>query len=86
MKRERMVADVLVEAVLETLENGPWRRLNAGPMWRKMAGLSKRWTLRGADLWHLSAAKSVREHLPEVKLLTFDTRLRTAAQVEEIGL
>lgn len=86
MKRERMMAEVLVEAALETLENGPWRRVNLGPTWGLMDELSKRWPLRGADLWHLSAVKSVREHLPEVKFLTFDTRLRAAAQGEKIGL
>jgi predicted nucleic acid-binding protein len=86
MKRERMMAEVLVEAALETLGSGPWRRLNPGPTWVLMAELSKRWSLRGADLWHLSAAKSVSEHLPEVKFLTFDPRLRDAARGEGIGL
>ncbi len=80
------MAAVLVEAALETLDNGPWQRLNAGPTWKIIADLFKRLALRGADLWHLSTAQSVREHLPELKLLTFDTRLRTAAQREEVGL
>jgi predicted nucleic acid-binding protein len=86
MKRERIMADLLVEAALQTLESGPWRRLNSGPEWSLMAALSKKWPLRGADLWHLSAAKSVYEQLPEVKVLTFDTRLKAAAHGEGIGL
>ncbi|RPJ40705.1 MAG: PIN domain-containing protein [Deltaproteobacteria bacterium] len=86
MKRERMMAEVLVEAALETFEKGPWRRLYLGPTWVLMAELSKQWPLRGADLWHLSTAKSVSEHLPDLKVLTFDTRLKTAAQGEGIGL
>jgi len=86
MKRERMMADLLVEAALQTFESGPWRRLNSGPEWNLMAMLSKKWPLRGADLWHLSAAKSVCEQLPELKLLTFDTRLKAAAHGEGIGL
>lgn len=86
MKRERMMADLLVEATLQTLESGPWRRLNSGPEWNLMAALSKKWSLRGADLWHLSAAKSVYEQLPELKVLTFDTRLKAAAHGEGIGL
>lgn len=86
MKRERMMAEVLVKAALETLGSGSWRRLNPGPTWVLMAELSKRWSLRGADLWHLSTAKSVSEHLPEVKFLTFDPRLRDAARGEGIGL
>jgi predicted nucleic acid-binding protein len=86
IKRERMMADLLVEAALHTLESGPWRRLNSGPEWSLMATLSKKWPLRGADLWHLSAAKSVSEQLPEIKVLTFDSKLKAAAHGEGIGL
>ncbi len=42
--------------------------------------------VRGADLWHLSAAKSTQDHFPEVQLLTYDRKLMIAAQGEEIGL
>ena len=86
MKRERMMADLLVEAALQTLEIGPWRRLNSAPEWTLMAALSKKWPLRGADLWHLSVAKSVCEQLPELKVLTFDARLKAAAHGEGIAL
>jgi predicted nucleic acid-binding protein len=86
MKRERVMAELLVEAALDTLESGPWRRMYSGPTWDLMIELSKRWPLRGADLWHLSAAKSVCEQLPEVKVLTFDTRVGVAAQGEGIGV
>ena len=85
MKRERIMADLLVEAALQTFESGPWRRLNSGPEWNLMAALSKKWLLRGADLWHLSTAKSVCEQLPELKVLTFDSRLKAAAHGEGIG-
>jgi predicted nucleic acid-binding protein len=86
MKRERMMADLLAEAALQTLESGPWRRLNSGPEWNLMAALSKKWPLRGTDLWHLSAAKSVCEQLPEVRVLTFDAKLKAAAHGEGMGL
>jgi hypothetical protein len=46
--------------------------------------LSSRYPLRGADLWHLAAAKSLQEELPELRLLTFDQRLMEAAQGEGI--
>jgi len=86
MKRERMMADLFVEAAFQTLGSGPWRRLNSGPEWNLMAALSKKWSLRGADLWHLSTAKSVCEQLPELKVLTFDARLKAAARGEGIGV
>ena len=86
MQRERVMSVVFVEAAIEALENGPWRRLYYGPTWNLMIELSQRWSLRGADLWHLSTAKSICEQLPEVKILTFDKRLKVAAQGEGIGL
>jgi predicted nucleic acid-binding protein len=86
MKRERAMANLLVEAALDTLEGGPWRELNSRPTRGLMARLSKRWPLRGADLWHLSAAKSLSEYLPEVRVLTFDARLKVAVQGEGMGL
>lgn len=85
MRRERVISSVLIEAAIETIESGPWRRLVIGPTWNLMISLSKRWFLRGADLWHLAVAKQVHEHLPEVKVLTFDDRLKVAAQGEGIG-
>jgi predicted nucleic acid-binding protein len=86
MQRERVMADVLVEAALKALKDGPWRPLNLEPTPGHMLGYSRRWPLRGADLWHLACAKSAHEHLPEVKVLTFDTKLKAAARGEGIGL
>ena len=42
--------------------------------------------LKGTVLWHLSWAKSVREHLPETMELTFDTKLKAATGTEGIEL
>ena len=82
MKRERILADVLLHAALEVLEKGPWHRLNTWPEWKIIQPLSLKWPLRGADLWHLATAKSLKKQLPELFLLTFDTRLKVAAQGE----
>ncbi|OEU84965.1 MAG: PIN domain-containing protein [Desulfobacterales bacterium S5133MH4] len=82
MQRERILADILIKASFETLEEGPWRRLTILPEWIVARSLSAKWPLRGADLWHLSAAKSLQKELPELLLLTFDNRLQKAAQGE----
>jgi predicted nucleic acid-binding protein len=82
MQRERLVADILIKAALESLEGGPWRRLNAWPEWKIMKPLAVKWPLRGADLWHLATAKSLQKQLPELVLLSFDTRLIDAASGE----
>jgi predicted nucleic acid-binding protein len=82
ISRERLLAEVLVKAAEESLESGPWRTWLGVPRQDDLRLLSARYALRGADLWHLAAAKSLREELPELKLLTFDQRLMTAAQGE----
>jgi predicted nucleic acid-binding protein len=85
MQRERILADVLIEAAHEVLAEGPWRRLNALPEWTVMLPLSKKWPLRGADLWHLATAKSLEKQLPELFLLTFDVQLGEAARGEGLA-
>lgn len=82
IQREHVLADVLVHAAVEVLEKGPWYRLNTLPEWKSIQPLSVKWSLRGADLWHLATAKSLLKQLPELFLLTFDNRLRVAAQGE----
>jgi predicted nucleic acid-binding protein len=82
IQREHVLADVLVHAAVEVLEKGPWYRLNTLPEWKSIQPLSVKWSLRGADLWHLATAKSIQKQLPELFLLTFDKRLKVAAQGE----
>ena len=84
LQRERILAEVLVEAAHQSLADGPWRRLNALPDWSVMVGLSKKWSLRGAHLWHLATAKTLRTQLPELTLLTYDAGLREAARGESL--
>ena len=85
IERERVLAKVLVAAAREVLEEGPWRRLNASPDWKLVRGLSSKWPLRGADLWHLAVAKSLHTELPELTFFSFDSRLAAAAQAEGLA-
>ncbi|MGC8495333.1 MAG: type II toxin-antitoxin system VapC family toxin [Syntrophobacteraceae bacterium] len=82
MRRERKVAKLLADAAMEVFNGGPWRRVNALPAWNQMATLSKKWDLRGADLWHLALAKSLRDQIPELIFLTFDRKLWASAKGE----
>jgi predicted nucleic acid-binding protein len=82
IRRERDMAEILVDAANVALENGPWRRLGIAPQWDMIKNLSEKWPLRGADLWHLSTAKGLQEQFPELQLLTYDKRLKIAAQGE----
>ena len=86
IRREKIMASVLVEAALETVKNGPWRLINFSPPWKTMLTLSNKWSLRGADLWHIATAKSIGLQIPELLLLTFDARLHAAAQGEGISI
>jgi len=85
MKREGYLADVLLKVAYETLEEGPWRRIYVLPDYDKFKDLAAAWPLRGADLWHLAAAKTLQKELPELRVLTFDERLRAAAEGEGLG-
>jgi predicted nucleic acid-binding protein len=70
------------EAALTMLEQGSWRRTTACPEWDIVPRLSTKWPLRGADLWHLTAAKGLQGRLPELQMVTFDARLGRAAREE----
>ena len=85
MKKERILSSPLESTSFEMLEQGPWRRLNAGPEWEITKNLSKKWPLRGADLWHLATAKTLQKEIPELIFVTFDARLQQAAQGEKFS-
>ncbi len=82
MQRERRVVEIVAEAAIEAFHEGFWRRVNAQPSWKHMAELSRKWALRGADLWHLALAIGLRDHTPELIFLTFDERLQASARGE----
>jgi len=85
IEREGIVATAFIEAAREALERGPWRRVNVTPNAKTIATLARTWPLRGADLWHLGAANELQTELPELRLLSFDARLATAATGEGLA-
>jgi predicted nucleic acid-binding protein len=82
LERDGSLASPLLDAAREVIRDGPWRRVSISPPWSLTVALAKSWPLRGADLWHLSAAKALRADLPELTMLTFDQRLAAAAEAE----
>ena len=84
MRREKLLNYIMTQAVFEVLDNGPWRRIFSWPELKIIKTLSARWPLRGADLWHLSTAKKMSKEFPELYLLTFDNRLKQAAEGESL--
>jgi predicted nucleic acid-binding protein len=86
LKRERILADVLITAALQALENGPWYQLHIAPSPGEIRLLAEKWPLPGADLWHLAAAKTVQKEIPEINMLAFDSRLLVAAEGEGLLL
>jgi protein involved in temperature-dependent protein secretion len=69
---------------LKMVQKGPWRRIYTWPEWSIVRTLSAKWPLRGADLWHLAAAVTLRKEIHELKFLTFDQRLKQAAAGEAL--
>ncbi|MDD3364615.1 MAG: type II toxin-antitoxin system VapC family toxin [Syntrophomonas sp.] len=82
--RERGLPEILIYAALEAFEQGPWHSINMNPDRKQIKRLGSKWPLRGADLWHLAMTCTLRNSLPEIRLLTFDQRLLLAARGEEI--
>ncbi|MCR3921537.1 MAG: type II toxin-antitoxin system VapC family toxin [Firmicutes bacterium] len=82
LQRDKQIRDVFVTAAFDTLANGPWRNLILQPEINIMQNLATRWPLRGADLWHLTCALTLQKQLPELTLLTYDNRLKIAAEEE----
>ena len=85
MKRDHILTEVLFQSAFEVVDRGPWRRISVSPGWSLIQKLAKKHALRGADLWHLSAAMSLTDEFPELSLLTFDQRRKTAAEIENLG-
>jgi predicted nucleic acid-binding protein len=84
MKRDHILTGVLFQSAFEVVNRGPWRRISVSPGWSLIQELAIKHALRGADLWHLSAAMSLTDEFPELSLLTFDQRLKTAAEIENL--
>jgi predicted nucleic acid-binding protein len=84
-QRARALTALLAEAAREALIEGPWRRVNVLPDWSVTLQLSRAWPLRGADLWHLSAAKTLHVELPELRIVSFDEHLNAAAEALAYG-
>ena len=82
MGREGVLKEEDLNSILDTLDRGAWRHLNLSPDREIVRPLARKWSLRGADLWHLAAAKTLQTRLPEIYLLTFDGRLEAAARGE----
>ena len=84
MQGERLLNDIMTQAVFEVLDSGPWRRIFSWPELKIIKSLSTKWPLRGADLWHLATAKRLSKEFPELYLLSFDNRLKQAAEGESL--
>ena len=79
LERERELPTVLADAARELVRVGPWRRLALQPDWTRIDELAMQWPLRGADLWDVATASTLSRELPELELITFDSRLAAAS-------
>lgn len=82
LERGERISPRTAERHLRALASKPWSALHLQPDRRVVAELSSRHPLRGPDLWHLAVAKTLASELPELAVLTFDSRLAEAARAE----
>jgi len=85
LQREHILEQAQAERTIDAILEGPWKFLNINPKPSIARRLARKWSLHGADLWHLATAKTLQMELPEIFLLTFDKRLNTAARGERLG-
>lgn len=85
MHRQRIITDVLASDARGELDTPRWRWTDIVPSQAVISEMAGKWQLRGADLWHLAAAKTLRAERSELTLLTFDERLRAAAVGEGLA-
>ena len=82
MAREKLLTKILVQSALQAFMEGPWRFLTLRPAREQMDSLRGKYTLRGADFWHLSLARTLKMETPDLILLSFDGKFREAAEGE----
>lgn len=85
LARARRMGDERAEAARAAFDMALWQRTLAQPDPARLQPLAQRWPLRGADLWHLALATSLKQQLPGLELLTFDRALAEAAAGEGLG-
>ncbi len=82
LRREGFMTTSGANTSLVTLSSAPWRRVSRGPGWDQIASAAQTCDLRGADLWHISMALTLkRQGIHELLLLTYDAKLKAAAEV-----
>lgn len=82
MERERILTKVLVQSAVQAFMEGPWRFLALGPAREQMDSLRGKYSLRGADFWHLSLARTLKREIPDLIILSFDGKLKEVAEKE----
>lgn len=85
MCREGLLTVDTARAAAGILDERHWTRLIALPRLSYFFDLVSRWPLKGADLWHLALAKTLREKMPTIFVLTYDDQLRKAAKGEGLA-
>lgn len=85
MGREYSLPDLELQKHYQSLLMGPWRKLNLLPEWSLFEEMAHKYSLRGADLWHLTMVKTLQKDFPEIKMISFDRKLSDAALAEGLG-
>lgn len=85
MLREGVLTKEASTTAAGCLDDIRWTRSHVLPTASYMPDLASRWPLKGADLWHLALVKTLRGEMPELMLMTYDVRLREAAQGEGLA-
>ena len=84
IEREQKELKILLDACRKSFQEGRWRLVTLSPTFDDLQKYSQLYSLRGADLWHLTLGLSIKQELPSIKIITFDKKLEAAAKDLEI--
>lgn len=78
------LAKIKAELISDIAHGREWGLTHVIPANQLLLELSNLYRLRGADLWHLAVAVTLKQDFPQITLLTFDNELAEAANGEKI--
>lgn len=84
--RDRAHPAEIIAAARVQLSTNALRYTDLSPDRSIVRQLADRWSLKGADLWHLSLAKTLHADNRHVRMLSFDARLAAAANAEGVAV
>lgn len=84
LKKARHLSEHIYKKASQIVESGLWQYVNISPLRNLFHKFAVKCSLKGADLWHLAMAQTLKKELPELTVISFDGRLNAACERENL--